>query len=367
MVFTPFTLRNGLTLKNRLVMAPMTTSSSYEDGNIRESELAYLQRRAVGGFGMIMTAACYVHPTGHAFDGQFGCESDGRLPSLNATAEAINSGGAASVLQIHHGGRMAPTRLSGTMLSASAIAAERPNAETPRAMTEDEIWGMIRAYADAARRAKDAGFDGVEIHGANTYLLQQFVSPHSNRRDDAWGADRLRFSREVTDAVLAAVGPSFAVGYRFSPEEVENPGITIAETESLVDMLADKPLDWLHVSLQKFEQTSLRGEYTEPTIERLSKVIGRRVPFMGVGAIKTLQDAERCLELGCELVALGRAAVTAPEWPQETMTGATPRRAVPARDAANLLTIPDQLAEKIYSIQGWFEVDEEAPEVVTSP
>ena len=198
MLFTPFRLNTGLTLKNRLVVAPMTTYSSYEDGTVRETEPPYLRRRAEGGFGLVMTAACYIHPTGQAFDGQWGCERDDRHPSLKSMADAIHEGGAAAFLQIHHGGRMCPSRLCGRVLSASAVPATRPGAETPEAMSEDEIWTMIEGYAQAARRAVEAGYDGVEIHGANTYLIQQFVSPHSNRRDDEWGQDRLKFSREVT-------------------------------------------------------------------------------------------------------------------------------------------------------------------------
>ncbi|MBE0643830.1 MAG: NADH-dependent flavin oxidoreductase, partial [Bacteroidetes bacterium] len=203
-LFTPLRLRCGLTLSNRITVAPMTTWSSHQDGTIHPDEIAYLRRRSRGP-ALVMTAACYVQPEGHAFDGQWSCHSDAMLPSLRSAADAIHDEGALAVLQIHHGGRMCPASLLGhAPLSASAVPAERPGADIPRAMTEEEILACIDAFADATRRAIAAGYDGVEIHGANTYLLQQFFSPHSNRRDDAWGGTlekRMRFPLAVARAV----------------------------------------------------------------------------------------------------------------------------------------------------------------------
>ncbi len=366
MTFTPIALRE-LQLKNRLVLAPMTTYSSHDDGQIRDTELAYLHRRAAGGFGMVMTAACYVHPSGKAFKGQWGCSGDEFLPSMRSAAKAIQSGGAAAVIQIHHGGRACPPELcGGTPWSASDIPSERPGAATPRPMTEDEIQEIIQAFADAALRAKLAGFDGVEIHGANTYLLQQFVSPHSNRRTDGWGEDRLAFALAVTDAVLAAVGPTFPVGYRFSPEEIETPGIRIEDTMDLVEALCQRPLAWLHISLGKYSQASIRNEYVDPTLARMHQQISGRIPLIGVGGIKTLADAEACLALGSELVAIAKAALSEPEWPMVALRGGSPRLTVPSSAMAEKLTLPLGLVDRMLSVPGWFEVDPEPAPTVSS-
>lgn len=361
MLFTPFRFNNGLTLKNRLVVAPMTTYSSYEDGTVRETEPPYLGRRAKGGFGLVMTAACYIHPTGHAFDGQWGCERDDRITSLKSMADALHEGGAAAFLQIHHGGRMCPSRLCSRVLSASTVPATRPGAETPEEMTEDEIWTMIDCYGQAARRAVEAGYDGVEIHGANTYLIQQFVSPHSNRREDEWGQDRLKFSREVTQRVLSAVGPNFPVVYRFSPEEPENPGITIQHTEELLEMLCNTSLSALHISLRDFRQSSIRRDFEGPVLEKVLKAIGRRKPLIGVGSVKTVADAENLLDDGCDLVALGRAAISEPEWGQKAISGDEPRLLIPAQNAQEKLTLPEGLANRIYAVPGWFDVETAEP------
>ncbi len=362
MLNTPLRLPTGLVLKNRLVVAPMTTYSSHADGTIRDTELDYLRVRAEGGFGSVMTAACYVHKSGHAFDGQWACSSDDYLASMRAAADAIHAGGAAAILQIHHGGRQCPSRLCGrTPMSASAVPAERANAETPEAMTEPEIEEIVAAFAAAAERAQRAGYDGVEIHGANTYLLQQFVSPHSNRREDAWGKDRLRFPLAVTKAVLHAVGVGYAVGYRFSPEEAETPGIRIEHTEALTDALLEMPLSWLHLSLRQYRQGSSHDAYEGPTLSRLHARIAGRMPFISVGAVQTLADAEAALETGSELVAIGRAAITEPQWPRVAFGGGAPRLAVPRHSGAETLTLPEGLAAKIYGVPGWFDVEEDEP------
>lgn len=358
MLFQPLSLRSGLTLKNRLVVAPMTTYSSYEDGTICEDELPYLHRRARSGFGAVMTAACFVHRTGKAFDGQWGCESDARLPSLRLVADAIHAGGAAAILQIHHGGRQAPSRLCDTPLSASAIPAERPNAETPTAMSLDQIDEIVDAFGQAARRAKEAGFDGVEIHGANTYLLQQFVSPHSNRREDEYGLDRNRFSVEVSQAVFAAVGPNYSVGYRFSPEEIETPGIRLSETLSLLDSLKTMPFDYFHASLRDYRMSSLVGDFDDSILVRLVHHLSGYAPLIGVGQVKTVDDAEAVLTMGAQLVALGKVAISEPEWPELALRGDAPRLTIPKPGAEEALTLPRGLTEKIYSVPGWFEVEE---------
>ena len=350
--------RPSLGAPNRLVLAPMTTYSSLEDGNISPDELPYLHRRAKGGIGLIMTAACYVHESGHAFRGQWACSDDRFLPSLKSAADAIREGGAKSVLQIHHGGRQCPPDLcGGEPISASAVAAERPNAVTPREMTDEEIRRTIDDFAQAARRAKEAGFDGVEIHGANTYLIQQFVSPHSNRRPDYWNAADLRFPIELVEAVLNAVGPDYPVGYRFSPEENETPGIRLEHTEKLIKALVEFPLSWLHISLAKFDQPSLHDAESEPVGKTILRWIDGKVPLIGVGGVKSAADAERALAFGYDSIAIGRTAISEPEWGVKAQTGEEIRTRIPQGDFAESLTVSRGLVDKINAVEGWFERD----------
>lgn len=359
--YTPLRLPRGLVVRNRFAVAPMTTWSSLPDGNISPDELPYLERRARGGFGMVITAACCVHPSGWAFDGQWQCSSDEFLPSLKKVADAIHAGGSTAVLQIHHGGRQCPPALcGGTPISASAVPSTREGAPVPREMTEAEIREIIAAFAAAALRAKQTGYDGVEIHGANTYLIQQFVSPHSNRRKDVWGQNPFKFALELTDAVLEAVGDDFPVGYRFSPEEPETPGIRISLTEGLVSRLCERPLSYLSLSLREYAQRSLHNEFERPTLSRLAGLVDGRIPFMGVGAVKTEEDALNAMVLGADLVAVGKVAISDPEWPRGLAEGRPPVTRVPRKNMAERVTLPAVLAAKIDANNGWFDVDEEA-------
>ena len=345
--------------RNRLVVAPMTTYSSQPDGVISADEIPYLVRRAAGGFGIVMTAACCVHPRGKAFDGQWACWGDSFIASLRSVASAIKAEGALAVLQIHHGGRSCPSRLCGDPpLSASAIPHDRPGAETPKAMTDDEIEDAIYAFGQAAERAVHAGFDGIEIHGANTYLLQQFVSPHSNRREDAWGQNRLLFSERIIDEVLTQADGKAFVGYRFSPEEIEEPGIRWSDTAALIDLLCSTKLDYIHASLWDHQMKGLKGDAPEPTLVQIANYVADRKPLIGVGKVLSAEDAERCMEFGADMVAVGRAALTQPNFPEAIKNGEPVRTTIPKTGAGELFTWPKGLEEKAYTVPNWFQIED---------
>ncbi|MFC4354171.1 NADH-dependent flavin oxidoreductase [Chryseomicrobium palamuruense] len=364
----PLTLPNGVTLKNRIAMAPMTTYSSELNGDISDQELTYYARRAKSGIGTVITACAYVQPQGAGFAWSIGTESDDRMESLTKLASAIKDNGATAILQIFHAGRQSNSQVlhGGTPVSASDVAFPREGSETPRALTGDEVEETIKAFGEATRRAIEAGFDGVEIHGANTYLIHQFFSPHSNRREDKWGQDRSAFPLAVVAEVKKAVSDyaktPFIVGYRFSPEENYQPGFTIEEKLKLIDKLADQNLDYLHVSLQQFFDTSYDDASEKSRIERFQEVIAGRVPLMGVGSLNTKHDLDRATASGfAELFAIGRALITDPDWYKKVsenngeglLTEIDPDNQV-------ALDIPDPLWDKIMNVKGWFPVKEQA-------
>ena len=366
-LFEPYRFRCGLTVANRIVIAPMTTWSSNPDGTIHNDELAYLRRRS-HGFGLVITAACYVMPEGHAFHGQWGCHDDSMLPSLHRAAETIHDCGSTAILQLHHGGRMCPKDLLGhAPLCASAVPALRPDADVPREMTLDDIHRTIEAFGSATRRAIGAGYDGVEIHGANTYLLQQFFSPHSNRRTDDWGGSlerRMRFPlavlRAVQDAASTA-GRPFAVGYRLSPEEIEDPGITLEDTLVLIDALAERSPDWIHVSVREYFKGSIRNKAeSAPPTTRIVQQLAGRTPVIGVGKVVTPEHAQAVCRDGCTLVAMARIVLTEPEWVEKVKNGKATsiRDRLPRRDGDSLLTLPSALYERLLSVKNWMTVDE---------
>jgi 2,4-dienoyl-CoA reductase-like NADH-dependent reductase (Old Yellow Enzyme family) len=354
----------GLTLRNRLVMAPMTNFSSAEDGSVTDSELAYYARRS-SGVGMVITACANVTANGQGFPGEIGVDRDDLVPSLSRLAQAIQGEGAAAVLQIFHGGRMCPPDLvDGDVVSASAVAAERPDSATPRELTGAEVQDIVTAFGDAARRAIEAGYDGVEIHGANGYLLQQFFSPHSNRRTDRWGGDvqgRMAFTLAVVEAVQAAVREHatrpFVVGYRFSPEEPETPGISMPDTLALVDALAETGLDYLHVSLMDYRSLPRSGDVTRPRLDALVERLNGRLPLIGVGSVWNTDDALAVLDSGAAMVALGRSLVVEPDWAQKVEAGHEQAlRTQMTPDEQALLVVPDPLWKAIMNTPGWFPV-----------
>ena len=365
-LFTPYTFKNGIQLKNRLVMAPMTNYSSNPDGSIHEAEIAYYHRRSKG-VGAVITAVANVTPGGQGFDRQVGVDRDELIPGLARVAESIKAGGAKAILQIFHAGRMSQPHLvpNGDVTAPSNIPAMIGGMQgvLPRELTIVEIEEIILAFGEATVRAIKAGFDGVEIHGANGYLIQQFYSPHANRREDKYGGNlekRMTFPLAVIESVQRAVKENtdspFLVGYRFSPEEPDTPGITMAETLKFVDVLADEALDYLHVSLGDFWSKARRGADASRTrIDLLLEKIGDRVPLIGVGSIRTQEEAERAMESGVDFLALGRALVIDPEWVQKVEADkGSEIQTVLDLNTKEQLDMPDAFWKVINSRPGWF-------------
>src|ERR1700751_3132143 len=167
-VWSPFRFNSGQRMANRFAMAPLTTDSSHEDGAVTDNELEFVRRRAASGFGAMISSAAYVEQDGRSWQG-IGAAHEGHLPSLRRLAEAMRAAGSLAILQIYDGGRIAKPELigDGRMRAPSAIASLRPGAKTPRAMTSDEVEKLSASFGAAASLARKAGFDGVEIHGAN--------------------------------------------------------------------------------------------------------------------------------------------------------------------------------------------------------
>ncbi|GAX02544.1 NADH-dependent flavin oxidoreductase [Secundilactobacillus pentosiphilus] len=322
----PYKFENGAEIKNRVVMAPMTEASAFADGRVTSDEVNYYAQRA-GGPGMIITAVANVTPHGKGIEGELSVADDKFIPGLRKIATAIKSKGSKAILQIFHAGRMTNSQiLRGVQPeSASDIPANRPGAETPRPLKEAEIEEIITAFGQATRRAIEAGFDGVEIHGANTYLVQQFFSPHSNRRTDKWGGsfeNRTHFPLAVIkacqDAINANANTPFILGYRLSPEEVETPGIRLADTLKLVDLLGNQPIDYLHISMGYVWRTSLNDkDDSEPIIDKIKQVLNQRLPLISVGAVETPADAAKVIDDDIDFVGIGRELLREPQWVQK--------------------------------------------------
>ncbi|GEL14843.1 NADH-dependent flavin oxidoreductase [Pediococcus cellicola] len=325
----PYTFKNGVKVKNRIAIPPMTEASAFEEGSVTRDEIRYFRIHG-GGAGLFISPVANVSEDGKGFEGELSVTDDRFLPGLTKMASAMKENGAKAILQIFHAGRMSNSHvLRGTQpVSASAVAALRPNAEVPRELTNDEIEQIIVDFGEATRRAIQAGFDGIELHGANTYLLQQFFSPHSNRRTDKWGGSvekRMTFALEVIKRVHETVEKyadrPFIVGYRISPEEIEEPGIRMADTLQFIDVLAEQPIDYLHVSMGYVWRTSLNDKSDkEPLIKKIQKQVNGRLPLISVGSVETPADAEKVIDAGVDFVAIGRESLREPQWVQKVET-----------------------------------------------
>lgn len=325
-IFKPVILPNGVSLKNRIMMAPMTTCSGFYEGSVTHDLIEYYRARA-GEIGTIIVECGFVDNKGLAFPGAIGLDNDDKIEGLAKIAKAIKEKGSKAVIQVYHGGRMVEPKLIGgqSPVGPSAIAAPRPGAATPIELTADEVDEMIDKFGQAVRRAIQAGFDGVEIHGANTYLIQQFYSPNSNQRTDKWGGsrdNRARFPLAVLDIthnmVKEYANPDFIVGYRFSPEELEVPGIRFDDSMYLLEKLAEKGLDYVHFSMGAILRPSI-VETNDPT-PLINKYVAMRsqtlakIPVVGVGNVVNISDVEAAMDNSFDLVAVGRACIAYPDW-----------------------------------------------------
>jgi len=326
-VLEPFTL-GSLQLRNRLVMAPVTTQYADERGAVTAQLKAHYETRAMGGAGLIVVEASYVQPVGQAFKNQLGIYEDSLIPGLRGLAGAIKRHGCVAAIQLHHGGRMARSNLSGLQPVAPSAIAD-PRGEPPRALDEAEIGSTVRSFADAAVRAREAGFDGVEIHGAHAYLIDQFISPSSNRRTDAYGGPlekRARFMVEVIEAVREAAGADYPVWLRMNGREygVEG-GTTLEEGLELARFAERSGAAAIHVSAYGPATPTNRttAVFKPAVIAGLAAAMKRAVsvPVIAVGRI-TPDAAEELLKAGdADLIAVGKALLADPDMPRKVAEG----------------------------------------------
>jgi 2,4-dienoyl-CoA reductase-like NADH-dependent reductase (Old Yellow Enzyme family) len=374
-VWSPFRFNSGREMANRFAIAPLTTDSSHEDGTATENELEFVRRRAASGFGATISSAAYVEQDGRSWQG-IGATHDGHLSSLHRLAEVMRAAGGLAILQIYDGGRIARPELIGEqcLRAPSAVASLRPGAKTPRAMTANEVGSLIASFREAASLARKAGFDGVEIHGANHYAVHQFFSPRANHRVDNWGgtvSKRMNFPLAVAQAVRDALGPKLIAGFRVTPFESEPDGYTLEDAKLLCNELAKLDLDYISVSLDDYRKSRPVGEtrvydgpvekrsYTpaESPITEFARVIAGRSAVMASGGIKTCTDAEGAIKMGADLVAVGRAVVVDPEWlskvrskSEASILAGLPKDEL---DIARALSIPPRMVEYLLSRPGW--------------
>ena len=316
-LFQKVILNNNREVPNKLAVAPITLFSCNPDGTINDEEREYLKLRGTN-IGLYILGASMVSQEAISAEGLPRAYNEARdLPSLKERAEIIKSQGALAINQIHHGGACGIKKYSGLdpVVPSSGIF---KNKNHYHELTDSEIKKLINDFAYAAELSIKAGYDGVEIHGANNFLIQQFFSPHTNRRTDDWGGSdekRMNFALKIVDAVCEVKNkynvPHFIIGYRLSPEEPYEDGITMTETLKLITELVKKPLQYIHISQKDYFKKARRGKGAgTERLKLIHDITKGKVTLVGVGGLLTEKDLIKAENTGfSEFIGVGVASM----------------------------------------------------------
>ncbi|MEZ4358439.1 MAG: FAD-dependent oxidoreductase [Eubacteriales bacterium] len=327
-IFRPISI-GSTKLKNRLVVAPMVTVFCDTDGMATERFIAYHEAKAKGGWGLIIVEDYAVDPLGRGFWTP-GLWKDEQIASHTKLTERVHKAGAKIFAQVYHCGRQTTSAVIGKQpVSASPLPCPILG-QVPRELTTDEVKKIVSQFGDTALRAKKAGFDGIEVHGAHGYLIAQFMSKYSNKRNDEYGGplkNRVRFPLEIIADIREKCGPDFTIDFRISADEYVPGGRTIEETKTIAIMLEKAGVDSLHVSAGVYESTwaiipplNITPAWIVDYAEAVKKVVN--IPVITVGRINDPLIAESVISSGkADMVAMGRGSLADPELPNKFKEG----------------------------------------------
>jgi len=324
-LFEPLTFRRGPALKNRFMLAPLTNLQSHADGTLSDEEFHWLSLRAQGGFGLVMTCASHVQAIGQGFPGQLGIWSDEHVAGLSRLAAEIRRHGSVAVVQLHHAGLRSPAALIG----AAPVSASDDEKTGARALSTDVL---------AALRAQRAGFDGVQVHGAHGYVVCQFLSAESNRRDDRYGGsleNRCRLLFEIVQGIRDRCRPDFLLSVRLSPERF---GMSLKEATVIAERLMGSGLiDLLDMSLWDVFKEPAEAEFrSKPLVDWFMELDRGETRLSVAGKIRSADDARRVFDTGVDALTIGRAAILHHDFPERC-------RDAPFFEPVELPVTPDYL------------------------
>lgn len=367
-LFNDFRLNNGVVLHNRIAMCPMLIFAAQADGTPSAQDCAYFQLR--NEFGqLLITGATTIASHIQCAQQQMSLDNDAAIPAFSQLATVMQAQGNKGILQLQHPGRQASIGYVQSHQAYAPTALNFPFLDYPvQELTNSQIEQIIQAFGQATARAIAAGFSGVEIHGANHYLLQQFFSQYSNRRTDAWGGGltkRMAFPLAVAQEVLRVarqLKPDFIVGYRLSPEEIHgaNIGYTIDESLQLIEQLAQLDLDYLHTSIYSsatfrvpaYKAFALMGNRTKPMNALIHDQIAGRSALMVSGSIRTPAAALDGLNYG-DLVALGVVSLSDPQFTNKIRTDHLDQINLNVQGREQDLQLPPALIQKYRAKAPW--------------
>ncbi len=321
---SPFEL-DGLTLSNRIVMPPLVIWKAGRDGRVTDAHMAHY--RASRGPGLVVVEATCVSPEGRLAASQLGLWDDSQIEGMARLSELLRDAGAVAGIQIHHAGSKATRDKTYGLTPACPSVPVESNPEAEE-LSEADIRLLVRRFADAADRAVLAGFQVLEIHGAHGYLISQFLSPRSNHRTDRYGGDiegRSRFLREVAEAMRQRVGGRAVLSCRLGLAEGGQGGLSVEDGLAAARMLEEIGLKLIHIS-----HGGTTPDAGTPGDSRFSVTLdlARRarealsIPVIGVGGIRTGDDAESALVQGfADLIAVGKGILADPGWTRKVLSG----------------------------------------------
>ena len=306
-LFQPLNFKRGPSMKNRFMLAPLTNSQSHDDGVLSDDEFNWLTMRAKGGFGLTMTCAAHVQANGQGFPGQLGIFDDKHLEGLKRLVDAIKREDSVSICQLHHAGMRSPAEI----IKQPPVCPSDNEELGARALLQSEVEQVIEDFIVAASRAERAGFDGVELHGAHGYLLCQFFSGETNRREDRYGGNSTNRSRilfEIIDGIRQRCNSNFMIGVRLSPERF---GIKLSDSVELAQRLCGEGnIDFLDMSLwDVFKEPNEEARKGRSLLSYFSSIERGEVRLGVAGNIRTPRDAEKVFAEGIDWIMLGRAAI----------------------------------------------------------
>jgi 2,4-dienoyl-CoA reductase-like NADH-dependent reductase (Old Yellow Enzyme family) len=305
--FDPLRFLHGPEMKNRFMLAPLTNLQSHIDGRLSDDEFKWLTMRARGGFGLTMTCAAHVQAIGQGFPGQLGIFGDEHLEGLSRLAKGIREHDSIAIVQLHHAGMRSPEDLIG-----QPPVCPSDNEETgARAMSLAEVEALVDDFVAAALRAEQAGFDGVEIHGAHGYVLGQFFSAEINQRNDRYGGtleNRSRILFEIIAGIRDRCRSDFTLGVRLSAERF---GVELMEARALAQrLMSEGEIDFLDMSLwDVFKEPAEEAHRGRCLLSYFTDLERGDVRLGAAGKVHSAADVQNCLEAGVDFVLIGRGAI----------------------------------------------------------
>jgi len=325
LLFTPAKI-GTLELPNRLIRSATAERMADQDGRPRPQLIEMYRKLAAGGVGLIITGHMYVHPSGKCHPEMTGIYRNELIPELAKLTEAAHSQGGKIAVQINHGGMQCDTESVEDAIAPSATT--KPVSQRPaRQMRQDEVYILIDAYAQAARRAQEAGFDAVQLHAAHGYMINQFLSPLVNRRTDDWGGsfeNRLHFLKEVVKAVRTQVGKDYPVFIKFGMIDGPQGGLDLESGAKVIIHMADMDLDGIEISggIGGGTLTNVRKGIRRPEDEAYFLPLAQKarkstsLPIALVGGLRSRAVMENILAEGeADFISLCRPLISEPNFP----------------------------------------------------